>query len=98
MMTTASLSRLPETSGRPLPRRDAATLLGRLRAARASRARRRAMWRELASYTTAGAIADIEAAVERSGCDDAETQEIRRFLAAQRWSALPFAALPGRYW
>ena len=65
------------------------TVLTRLRRIRAERARRRTLWRELSAYTTAGDLNDIEAAIARSGDAeaDAETQEIRRFLAAQRNSS-----------
>ena len=65
------------------------TVLTRLREIRESHARRRALWRELSAYTTAGDLNDIEAAIARSGDAeaDAETQEIRRFLAAQRNSS-----------
>jgi hypothetical protein len=47
-------------------------------------ARRRVLWRELSAYTTAGDLNDIEAAIARCAESDSETQEIRRFLAAQR--------------
>jgi len=65
------------------------SILTRLQEARESRARRRALWRELSAYTTTGDLNDIEAAIARSGDAqaDAETQEIRRFLAAQRNSS-----------
>jgi hypothetical protein len=63
------------------------SVLNRLQEIRESHARRRTLWRELSAYTTAGDLNDIEAAIDR--CDDAEThpetQEIRRFLAAQRF-------------
>jgi hypothetical protein len=61
-------------------------VLNRLHEIRESRARRRALWRELSAYTTAGDLNDIEAAIARSDDTetDQETQEIRRFLAAQR--------------
>jgi hypothetical protein len=58
------------------------TLAARVREARESQARRRTLWRELAQYTTADDLNDLEAAVARH--DDAETREIRRILAAQR--------------
>jgi hypothetical protein len=53
---------------------------------RESYTRRRTLWRELSAYTTASDLNDIEAAVARSGDaeTDPETQQIRRFLAAQR--------------
>jgi hypothetical protein len=52
-------------------------------------ARRRTLWRELSAYTTAGDLNDLEAAIARSENADAdrETEEIRRFLAAQRTAA-----------
>jgi hypothetical protein len=62
------------------------TVLTRLREIRESHARRRALWRELSAYTTAGDLNDIEAAIARSDDvdTDPQTQEIRRFLAARR--------------
>ncbi|MCW2890754.1 MAG: hypothetical protein QOH87_4556 [Trebonia sp.] len=61
------------------------TVLTRLQEIRESYARRRALWRELSAYTTAGDLNDIEAAIARSDAEaDPATQEIRRFLAAQR--------------
>jgi hypothetical protein len=65
------------------------TVLTRLRRIRAERARRRTLWQELSAYTTAGDLNDIEAAIARSGDaeSDAQTQEIRRFLAARRNAA-----------
>ena len=61
-------------------------VLNRLHEIRESHARRRALWRELSAYTTAGDLNDIEAAIARSDDTetDPETQDIRRFLAAQR--------------
>ena len=65
------------------------SVLTRMHEIRESYARRRALWRELSAYTTAGDLNDIEAAIART--DDAETdpetQEIRRILAAQRNAA-----------
>jgi len=57
------------------------SVLTRLQQVRAEHARRRTLWRELSSYTTAGDLNDIEAAIARSGDaeSDAQTQEIRRF-------------------
>jgi hypothetical protein len=48
--------------------------------------RRRTLWRELSSYTSAADLNDLEAAMARSDAAeaDSETQEIRRFLAARR--------------
>ena len=64
------------------------SILTRLQEIRESHARRRALWRELSAYTTAGDLNDIEAAIARSGAEaDPETQEIRRYLAAQRNAA-----------
>jgi hypothetical protein len=65
------------------------SILTRLQEIRESRARRRILWRELSAYTTTGDLNDIEAAIARSGDaeTDPETQEIRRFLAAQRNAA-----------
>jgi hypothetical protein len=83
-MTTASLTRLPETAQPPVRQRGAGSLLARLRAAYAAYAGRRAMWRELSCCITDNAMADIQAAIERSGRDDAETREVRRFVARQR--------------
>jgi hypothetical protein len=64
------------------------SILTRLQEIRESHARRRVLWRELSAYTTTGDLNDIEAAIARSGAEaDKETQEIRRFLAAQRNAA-----------
>jgi hypothetical protein len=63
----------------------ATSVLTRLQEIRESRARRRTLWRELSAYTTAGDLNDIEAAIARSDAEaDPETQQIRRFLSAQR--------------
>jgi hypothetical protein len=60
-------------------------VLTRFQEIRDGYARRRTLWRELSAYTTAGELNDLEAAVARSeNPADSETQEIRRFLAAQR--------------
>jgi hypothetical protein len=53
-----------------------------MREARESRTRRRTLWRELAQYTSAGHLNDLEAAIARY--DEAETHDIRAILAAQR--------------
>ena len=65
------------------------SVLSRLSEIRESYARRRDLWRELSAYTTADDLNDIEAAIARSGDVEAdpETQEIRRFLAAQRMAS-----------
>jgi hypothetical protein len=61
------------------------SILTRLQEIRESRARRRVLWRELSAYTTTDDLNDIEAAIARSGAEtDPQTQQIRRFLAAQR--------------
>jgi hypothetical protein len=61
------------------------SILTRLQEIRESRARQRVLWRELSTYTTTEDLNDIEAAIARSGAEaDPQTQEIRRFLAAQR--------------
>lgn len=64
----------------------ATSILTRLHEIREEHARRRTLWRELSAYTTTDDLNDIEAAVDRShdAETDPETQEIRRFLAAQR--------------
>jgi hypothetical protein len=61
-------------------------VLTRLREIRDERTRRRTLWRELSVYATDNDLNDIEAAIARSEDGEAnrETQEIRRFLAAQR--------------
>jgi hypothetical protein len=62
------------------------SVLTRLQEIREDHARRRALWRELSAYKTAGDLNDLEAAIDR--CDGAETdpqtRAIRHFLAAQR--------------
>jgi hypothetical protein len=65
------------------------SVLTRLREIRAEYARRRTLWRELSTYTSADDLNDIEAAIARSGDaeSDPQTQEIRRFLAARRYAA-----------
>jgi hypothetical protein len=65
------------------------SVLTRLQELRESHARRRMLRRELSAYTTASDLNDLEAAIARSDGaeDDPETQEIRRFLAAQRNAA-----------
>lgn len=61
------------------------SVMNRLHEIRESHARRRALWRELSSYTTADDLNDLEAAIARSGAEhDPQTHEIRRILAAQR--------------
>ena len=62
------------------------SVLSRLSEIRDAYYRRRSLWRELSEYITADDLNDIEAAVDRYDDDgtDAQTQEIRRILAAQR--------------
>jgi hypothetical protein len=62
------------------------SVLSRFQEFRESQARRRTLWRELSTYTTYADLNDIEAAVARceGGEADPQTQEIRKFLAAQR--------------
>jgi hypothetical protein len=61
------------------------SVLTRFQEIRDGYTRRRTLWRELSAYTTADDLNDLEAAISRSEHPaDAETQEIRRFLAAQR--------------
>jgi hypothetical protein len=67
----------------------ASSLLNRLHEIREDYARRRALWRELSSYQSVGAINDIEAAIARSETqEDPETQQILRILAVQRTAVL----------
>jgi hypothetical protein len=67
----------------------ASSLLNRLHEIREDHARRRALWRELSSYQSVGAINDIEAAIARSETqEDPETQQILRILAVQRTTVL----------
>ena len=62
------------------------SLLTRLHELREEQTRRRTLWRELSTYSTADDLNDIEAAIAR--CDDPEadpeTRDIIRFLAARR--------------
>jgi hypothetical protein len=76
MTRIANNSRLQGTSA------VTAVLRERIREGREARTRRRTLWRELAQYTTADDLNDLEAAVARY--DDTETHDIRRILAAQR--------------
>jgi hypothetical protein len=59
-----------------------AALMDRIREGREARMRRRVLCRELAQYTTADDLNDLEAAVARY--DDEQTSDIRRILATQR--------------
>ncbi len=61
------------------------SVLNRLHEIRESHVRRRNLRRELSAYTTTHDLNDLEAAIARSGAEyDPQTEEIRRFLAAQR--------------
>lgn len=55
-----------------------------LRATRAARAARKSLQRELASYTSPGDLNDLDAILSRHS--EEETADIRRVLAARRWS------------
>lgn len=63
----------------------ATTVLSRLTEIRDSFLNRRALWRELSSYTTPEDLTDIEAAISRSEArGNAETAGLRRVLEAKR--------------
>jgi hypothetical protein len=53
-----------------------------VRGARAARASRKSLERELASYTSANDLNDLDAILDRYSED--ETADIRRFLASRR--------------
>jgi hypothetical protein len=53
-----------------------------VRGARAARASRKSLERELASYTSANDLNDLDAILDRHSED--ETADIRRFLASRR--------------
>jgi hypothetical protein len=53
-----------------------------VRGARATRASRKSLERELASYTSANDLNDLDAILDRHSDD--ETADIRRFLASRR--------------
>ncbi|MGE5287077.1 MAG: hypothetical protein ACM3ML_07735 [Micromonosporaceae bacterium] len=59
-----------------------ARLRDEFRSARAARAARKSLARELASYTSPGDRADLDAILDRYPPD--QTADIRRILAAQR--------------
>jgi hypothetical protein len=65
------------------------TILTRLTELREANTRRRTLWRELSSYTTASDRSDIAAAVARcdEAGDDPATGQVRRILIAQRSGA-----------
>lgn len=60
----------------------ATAIITRLREMRQSYAEQKNLRRELATYTTADDLNDLEAALDRH--DYAETEDIRRILARQR--------------
>ena len=60
----------------------AAVLRDELREAREARAARKALERDLASYTTQADLNDLDAILDRHS--DAETADIRRILAGRR--------------
>ena len=62
-----------------------AAIRGELREAREARAARKALERDLASYTTQADLNDLDAILERHS--DEETADIRRILAGRRRSA-----------
>ena len=59
-----------------------AVIRDELRSARAARAARRSLARELAGYTSSRDLADLDAILDRYGDD--QTADIRRILAARR--------------
>ncbi len=70
-----------KTTTRPLGRRLTA-IRRDFRGDREARAARRALQRELSSYTTPSELNDLEAILDRHS--DEDTAEIRRFLASRR--------------
>jgi hypothetical protein len=64
------------------PRRRWTVIREELRGARAARAARRSLERELASYTSPGDLNDLDAILYRHS--EQETADIRRILAARR--------------
>jgi hypothetical protein len=58
------------------------TIKGQLRQLRDTHAERKSLERELASYTSANDLNDLEAILDRY--DEAETAEIRRILSGRR--------------
>lgn len=59
-------------------------ILNRLRDIREARAQHKSLEREIAAYTTSDDMNDLDAILNRYSDD--ETREIRRVLAAQRFS------------
>jgi hypothetical protein len=72
-----------KTTTRPLGRRLAA-IRHDFRGDREARAARRALQRELSSYTTPSELNDLDAILDRHS--EEETADIRRFLASRRVS------------
>jgi predicted deacylase len=72
-----------KTTTRPLGRRLAA-IRHDFRGDREARAARRALERELSSYTSPSELNDLDAILDRHS--DEETADIRRFLASRRVS------------
>lgn len=63
----------------------ATAVLSRLTEIRESYARRRALYREMDSYTTEGALNDIEAAIYRTEAETGSDHwELRQVIAAKR--------------
>ena len=58
------------------------TIRGQLRQLRDTHAERKSLERELASYTSANDLNDLEAILDRY--DESETAEIRRILSGRR--------------
>jgi ferritin-like metal-binding protein YciE len=58
------------------------TIRGQLRQLRDTHAERKSLERELASYTSANDLNDLEAILDRHS--DEDTADIRRFLASRR--------------
>ena len=70
-----------ENTTQPLARRWTA-IREEVRGARAARASRKSLERELAGYTSASDLNDLDAIIGRYSED--ETADIRRFLASRR--------------
>jgi hypothetical protein len=70
-----------ESTTHPLGRRWT-VIREEFRGARAARAARRSLERDLASYTSSGDLNDLDAILDRHS--EEETADIRRILAARR--------------
>ena len=77
--TTRRTRRTAETA------RRLAAIRHEVRGNREARAARRSLQHELASYTTASELNDLEAILDRHS--DEDTADIRRFLASRRAAA-----------